>query len=493
MAGKRVNLSPNPSCKNNTTGNATDWTSSPSGYARQTGLTGMDRTTGFGGSGARDIITSPRFAVTAGLDYVVSVQVKTGASNTFKMLVNWYAGTASGSFISNSGTSVPFTVNGTSRCEIGPVTAPTGAGGGYLRIIEVDSTTASFTALIAEQTSSTGRVYFDGDSTSPFKASWAGTAGNSESYELTAADTVTWSESGTKTVSAVGPVGADAFSFSSVGSVVASSTVTDPVTWADSGLIVGLTYDARYGRNRITAHGLPSTAIRAIVEVRPAGKARFTAVRGGKVGMTAGAFTRTVDDYEFAAGVANTYRITAYSTAEGVPDIAVATATATQAASNPGTWLKFIAQPSLNVAVQLVGFGEISRASRTALFDVQGRSDPIAVSDVASSRRVTVSLRTDGVTAADRLDYALSQGVPLFLHVPNGMALPSLYAVAGDYSSGLVAQTSQVRHWTLPLTEVAPPATTISGAAITCQTILDTYLTCDEVLDAFDTCQEMAG
>ena len=47
----RRNLSPNPGLKNNTTGNATSWTSSPSGYARQTGVSGMSRTTGFGGIG----------------------------------------------------------------------------------------------------------------------------------------------------------------------------------------------------------------------------------------------------------------------------------------------------------------------------------------------------------------------------------------------------------------------------------------------------------
>jgi len=489
--GKRINLHPNPSCKNDTTGNGTTWTSSPSGYARQTGVTGMDRTTGFGGSGAKDIITSPRFTATAGQQYVASIQVKTGASNSFKALINWYSSTT-GTFISNSGTSVPFTVNGTSRCEIGPYTAPVGAGAGYLRLIELDSTTVTLAALIVEETGTGSLVYFDGDSTSP-KASWAGTAGNSVSYELTATDTITWSESGTKTVSAVGPVGHDTWAFAASGSVVASSTVTDPVTWTDSGLIISLAYDSRYGRNRISARGLPTTAIRAVVEVRPVGKTRYTQVRGGKVGTTSGAFSRTVDDYEFTAGVANSYRITAYSTAEEVADVVVATATATLAAANPGTWLKFIAQPSLNTAVQLAGWGEISRASRTALYDVQGRSDPIAVSDVASSRRVTVTLRTTGVPAADRLDYALSQGVPLFLHVPDGVGLPSLYAVAGDYSYDRVAQTSQTRHWTLPLTEVAAPASTIAGSAITCQTILDTYLTCDEVLDAFDTCQEMAG
>ena len=62
----RRNLQPNPALKNNITGNATNWTSSPAGYARQTSVTGMSRTTGFGGTGAIDVVTTPRFAAVAG-------------------------------------------------------------------------------------------------------------------------------------------------------------------------------------------------------------------------------------------------------------------------------------------------------------------------------------------------------------------------------------------------------------------------------------------
>jgi hypothetical protein len=89
---------------------------------------------------------------------MASVQVKTGGSNTFKLLINWYSGTTdSGTFLSNSGTT-SFTVNGTARCEIGPFTAPTGAGAGYLRIIELDATTVTLAALLVEQTSTSGRA-----------------------------------------------------------------------------------------------------------------------------------------------------------------------------------------------------------------------------------------------------------------------------------------------------------------------------------------------
>lgn len=488
--GIRRNLSVNPSLKNNTTGNATDWTSSPSGYARQTGVSGMDRTTGFGGSGAKDIITTPRFAAVAGQQYVASVQVKTGASNTFKMLINWYTGTASGTFISNSGTSVSFTVNGTQRCEIGPYTAPVGAGGGYLRIIEVDNTTATFAGLIAEQTGTGSLTYFDGDTTG---ATWEGTAGNSTSALLTGADTWTVTDAGSKSDVAPGPVGADTGHWVASGTVAGSGTVNQDIAWADSGLITALSYDARRGRNRISAIGLPATAIRAEVSVRAAGRVSWTPVRGGKVAVVGGVFSRSVDDYEFAAGLANTYRIRALSSQENVPDVVVAQAVATLPAVLDDVWLKFIAQPALNRRITLADWGAVGRDARVAFYDVQGRSDPVAVTDVHSSRTVTVTLRTATIDEGDTLDEALAQGLPLFLHVPVTVALPSLYAVAGDYTYARPAKRSPVRLWTLPLTEVSPPPSSVVGAATTWQTILDTYDSWQAVLDGLATWQDVVS
>lgn len=488
--GVRRNLSPNPALRNNTTGNATDWTSSPSGYARQTGVTGMDRTTGFGGSGARDIVTSPRFSAVAGQQYVASIQVKTGGSNTFKLLINWYTGTtSSGTFISNSGTT-QFTVNGTARCEVGPFTAPTGAGAGYLRVIEVDSTTATFTAELVEQTSSTGNTYFDGDTPG---ATWEGAAGNSTSLQLTGTDAWTGVDAGSVRTVAPGPTGFDAASFTATGSVTASGTVNEDVTWADAGLIVGYAYDARRGRNRLSAFGLPATGLRAVVEARRHGSNTWQQVRGGKVAVVAGAFERTVDDYEFTAGKPNTYRIRVLSTPQNVPEVTIATAQATLPAVNPGTWLKFIAQPALNQQVQLVDWSAITRPSRVALYDVQGRSDPVAVTDVHGSRRVTVTLRTSDTTEAERLDTALAQGRPLFLHVPDDVALPSLYAVAQDYASDRPSKLTAVRLWQIALAEVAAPPPSVVGAAVTWQSILDAYASWQDVLDAFPTWQDVVS
>lgn len=486
----RRNLSPNPALQTATAGNATSWTSSPAGYARQTGVTGMDRTTGFGGTGAIDVITSPRFAAVAGSAYMASIQVKTGASNTFKVMINWYSGTpASGTFLSGT-TTTSFTVNGTARCEIGPFTAPTGAGAGYVRLIELDSTTVTLTALLVEQTNASGNTYFDGATTG---ASWEGTSGNSTSVLITASDSWTFTDAGSRVASADGPTGGDAVAFIETATIVASSTVAEEITWSDSAMLFSCDYDPRRGRNRISARGLPTAGVRAIVESRPESRSAWRAVRGGKVGLSGGAFVRTVDDYEFIAGRDNAYRIRVLSTPENVTEVTISSATVTLPATNPGVWLKFIVQPALNQQVALIDWSEISRPSRVSLYDVVGRTDPVAVTDVHSSRRITVTLRTATNDEAQRLDDALSQGRPLFLHVPDPLALPSMYAVAGDYSASRPSKLTSVRFWQVALIEVAPPPASAVAPATTWQNILDSYTTWQDVIDAFDTWQDVVS
>lgn len=489
MAPRR-NLSPNPSLKVNTTGNATNWTSTPAGYVRQTGVTGMSRTTGFGGSGAIDTVTSPRFSATAGLQYMASVQVKTGASNTFKAMINWYSGTVdSGTFLSGT-TTTSFTVNGTARCEVGPFTAPTGAGAGYLRIIELDNTTVTLAAVLVEQTSTSGATYFDGDTAG---AAWEGVNGNSPSSLLVGADTWAFTDSGSVSVAPTGPTGRDTVAFTDSATIAASAVAVDYIAWSDAGMIFSCDYDPRRGRNRISARGLPAAGIRAIVESRTEGHSAWRQVRGGKVALTGGTFVRTVDDYEFTAGRDNTYRIRVLSTPENIAEVTISTATVTLPATNPGVWLKFIVQPALNQQVQLIDWSEIARPTRVTLYDVVNRGEPVAVTDVHGSRRVTVTLRTSTNDESDRLDDALSQGRPLLLHVPDHLPLPTMYAVAGDYSAGRPSKTTSVRFWQVALIEVSAPPTSAVAPATIWQNILDSYATWQDVIDAYPTWQDVVS
>jgi len=73
-----------------------------------------------------------------------------------------------------------------------------------------------------------------------------------------------------------------------------------------------LTYDATLSRVRIAAAGIPTAAVYATVE-RSTNQVNWTTVRGGAA-LTVAAGAVTVDDYEFAPGVANYYRVSPYDT-----------------------------------------------------------------------------------------------------------------------------------------------------------------------------------
>jgi len=124
---------------------------------------------------------------------------------------------------------------------------------------------------------------------------------------------------------------------------------------------------------------------------------------------------------------------------------------------------------------------------------VVGRTEPVAVTDVHSSRRITVTLRTSSSDEADRLDDALSQGRPLFLHVPTSVALPSMYAVAGDYAASRPSKLTQVRFWDVALIEVSPPPPSATAPPTTWQNIIDAYPTWQDVIAAFPTWQDVVS
>lgn len=485
---KRVNLCPNPALKSNSTG----W-AFPSGYARSTSVTTLPRTTGVKGTSAPSApIIGPQTPVVTGSQYCVSFSIhytNVSGTNTFDYGIDWY--NSSGSYLSSTAystrTSAAFGI--TERLEHGPMTAPTNAAKAVLVLSNLDSG-CEVTAVLFEQTSTTGQSYFDGDTTG---AGWLGTVGNSASQILTATDAWSWTDSASKTATASGPSGSDSITWSESASIVASGQVDDYWTWSDSALVIELGYDERRGRVRVGAFGLDSDAVRAVVQSRLHGSGKWYPVRGGKVAVSGGHFARTVDDYEFPSGAAVDYQIVAYASVEGAPDDIVTSAYATQPAIDPETWLKFIAKPPLNQRLTLVGWGDIARANRNARFDVRNRPDPIMVTDVHSSRTVTISLRTEDEQTGDALDAALSAGYPAFLHTPVGLALPTMYVTIGDYHYARPSSYSHVRTWTVDLVEVAPPPPSVFGPPTTWQTIIDSYSSWADVIAAFPTWRDLMG
>lgn len=150
-------------------------------------------------------------------------------------------------------------------------------------------------------------------------------------------------------------------------------------------------------------------------------------------------------------------------------------------------WLKSVARPFLNMPVELAGDSfAIARPARAGVFDVVGRSLPVAVTDVRGSRRYTLIVRTDDEDDTQALDLLLASGDTLYLHAPEGQVVPAggVYLSAGDSSQVAPIPPDTLRLTSIPVTEVAAPGPDVIGAQSTCQTVLNTYASITAVIAA---------
>lgn len=321
--------------------------------------------------------------------------------------------------------------------------------------------------------------YFDGDTSG---ATWDGTTGLSASTLI--AD---------PTGSASTVFGAQSSAGLGVRTHFGVATTTFGAQSTVTGLIASVTYDNGRGRVRVNAIGLPLAVVRAEVSSRQVGTSRWYAVRGGKVAVADGRFVRSVDDYEFRAGEGMEYRIQAISTAENIIPVAIVqTVLADIDDTLDQVWVKFIVAPHRNRQVSLIGWSEVARRSRSAVFGVRNRPDPVVVSDVHTSRTVTVRLMTFTEAEAEDLDQSLAAGLPVYFQTPTNVALRSMYATVGDFNwrrSGGVLSPRRI--FEVPLTEVSAPPLSIVGPGLTYQVLAETYVDYAELLDTFGTYLEV--
>lgn len=232
------------------------------------------------------------------------------------------------------------------------------------------------------------------------------------------------------------------------------------------------------GRVVLTVGAAPSGAVTVHLE-RSTDNVTWTDVRGAQaVPLVSG--SALVYDYEYSAGVANYYRASFLSGAGAILSRTISPVTPAQT----GTWLKNPLRPFLNTRVNVVGFGEVTRQSRSATFDVIGRTIPVAVTDLMSSRGTSYTIRTTSATAADTLDLMIAVGEVLFVQPPYQAAPPTMYAVPGGITRSQVAQSSAVRLLSLAAVEVARPDPSVAAVQSTWQTVVNTYATWQDLVNA---------
>jgi hypothetical protein len=478
------NLFPNPALANNATG----WTSVSGGFARSTSVSGsLPRATGWEGATGGDSNT-PRAQVSASQPYVYSVSINAVVDQTFNMIVNFYNASSGGAYLGNSGptTQVVLTAGQTQRYIMGPFTTPVGTVSSHLKFNDVDLGAVEITAIRCTPYSgdlNRDGEYFDGAS---LGAVWDGTAGDSTSTRRLFFETVTAVDAFSVQATALGPVFSDSVTATDAFAATAAGTFADQVTATDGFLIAELEYDDARGRTRVSAFTFPETVTQVLVRRRVVG-GKLVDVRGGLVPVFDGLMSRPVDDYEFPAGVDVEYVI------EGQSDtgLVIVSATARRIAVGDVVWLKFVANPQLNRRIDLTGWGPTKRSSRQVLYEVIGQSEPVVVTDVHTGKQVTIEIVTHTPEDTESLDDALGEGHPIFLQVPRGLQLRTMYASVGDYECEPLKLSSPRSRWTLPLTEVAAPPFTLTGNTSTYATLLTSHTTYAALLSAHNHYREL--
>jgi hypothetical protein len=148
-------------------------------------------------------------------------------------------------------------------------------------------------------------------------------------------------------------------------------------------------------------------------------------------------------------------------------------------------WLKNPSRPSLNTAVTVTDWSDITRPDRGSEIDVIGRTRPVAVTDVLGSRRVTLTITTPTLDAAADMDKRLATGEPIFLQAPEASCpVPTMYAVIKGTSQSRHSKRTARRYFDLPLVEVAAPGSIIAGDTILYVDVITTWVSYSAVLAA---------
>ena len=170
-------------------------------------------------------------------------------------------------------------------------------------------------------------------------------------------------------------------------------------------------------------------------------------------------------DYEAPNGVAVTYRARALHNYAG---LYAASAWASNSAtwSSTSWWLKSPDAPSLNRVVELVTYGDVSRAARQGSFQPLGSSLPIVVSDTRGGATGASTIRTRTTAERDGLLDIAALPSTLLLQGPLLAGEPDRYIRVGDLAVARLIENinKPLRTFTLPWTEVAqPPGVLVSS------------------------------
>lgn len=223
-----------------------------------------------------------------------------------------------------------------------------------------------------------------------------------------------------------------------------------------------------------TSAPVPATA--TVQRVNPDGT--IVPVRGADPAtLVAGAWVG--DDFEAPLDEPFYYQ----ATSSDRPGVVVTSPTYTMA-SGGATWLKHPGRPFLNTKVEVGLPPDLTRPVAQGVFEVLGRSRPIAVTMLRNSERGTLVLNTH--TDADRVALLglLEDGNPLFLSTPGGYGIGSVYVAVGEVTEQRLTRVGRTpdRQFNLPFTVVDRPPGTALAVGNSWSDVLGAYASWSQLL-----------
>lgn len=214
-------------------------------------------------------------------------------------------------------------------------------------------------------------------------------------------------------------------------------------------------------------------------------------VRWGKVAQLTGGTDLTVLDAEAPYDEAATYAVEVLDST-GIPVGAGDTAGPVTLTDDGSDRLIFLGGPGLVLPVTVTSFPEVSTSSRNGVFDIIGRRNRVAVTDVRSgeSGSVTVLVEDRG----EALRSLLQDGSLVALRTPTdrGYGTPSIYSVGDVRTRRVGLADDPLRLVEAQVVEVDAPAVTSEGSsAISWAALIAAFATWQDVIDAYATWYEV--
>jgi hypothetical protein len=164
-----------------------------------------------------------------------------------------------------------------------------------------------------------------------------------------------------------------------------------------------------------------------------------------------------------------------------IPTVALATASVTPMQDE--VFLKSVQFPSLNWQLDCVDWDQLTRTSRAGLFDIKGRHEILAITDVGSSASFSLTFVTRSKAENRAVVALLTYGGVLLLQPPGDddsedcpvaySGIPAGYVVPGDSVQAHAIHGQPLWSWTVEFTQVAAPDAAIVGTTLTWQQLWD--------------------